>query len=68
MIVGIVGLCTGGTVGIIGLIMGIVATKQIDKSGGILKGRQYAKIGIITSIVSIVLFVIIIVLGISLDY
>ena len=68
LVLGIVGICTWGISGIVGLILGIVAKKQIDASGGILQGRRYAKAGIIISSISIALFVGAIIIMLIIEY
>jgi predicted RNA-binding Zn-ribbon protein involved in translation (DUF1610 family) len=51
------GFCTAGITSIVGLILGVKGLKKIKMSKGKLKGRTYAIIGIIISIVSLLLFI-----------
>jgi len=51
------GFFTFGITSIVGLILGISGLKKIKKSQGKLKGRVFAIIGIVISIVSLLLFI-----------
>jgi len=55
LILGIVGGCTFGLLSIVGLILGIVAAKKIKASGGTIAGRGLAIAGIIISIVTLII-------------
>jgi hypothetical protein len=49
LVLGILGLCSMGLTGLIGLVLGIVALRKIDKSQGELGGKGLAIAGICTS-------------------
>jgi len=55
LILGIVGGCSLGLLSIVGLVLGIVASKKIKASGGTIGGRGMAVAGIIISIVTLIL-------------
>ena len=54
LVCGIVGFCTVGVGGLVGIVLGIVAIKKINGSGGALAGRGLSIGGIILSIVSLI--------------
>ncbi|MDB6031198.1 MAG: hypothetical protein JWM16_1536 [Verrucomicrobiales bacterium] len=53
LVLGILGFVTCGITAIIGLILGIVSTKKINRDSGRLKGKGLAKAGIIVSSVAL---------------
>jgi prepilin-type processing-associated H-X9-DG protein len=53
IVLGIVGLCTVGLTGIVGIILGIIALKKIGRGGGQTAGRGLAIGGIVASIVTL---------------
>ena len=55
LICGILGLCTAGLGAIVGLILGIVALRAINRSQGQVGGKGLAIAGIVVSIVCIFL-------------
>ena len=55
LILGIVGGCSLGVLSIVGLILGIVAAKKIKAGGGAVGGRGMAIAGIIISIVTLII-------------
>ena len=55
LVLGILGFLTIGLAGIVGLITGIVALRQIARSGGRLGGQGVATAGLITSGISVAL-------------
>ena len=55
LVLGIVGLCTVGLTGIVGIILGIIALKKIGRSGGQVAGRGLAIGGIVASVVTLLL-------------
>jgi formylglycine-generating enzyme required for sulfatase activity len=56
LVAGILGLCTAGLGGIAGLILGIVALKKIGHSGGALRGRGLAIAGLIVSVCTVLVW------------
>jgi formylglycine-generating enzyme required for sulfatase activity len=62
-VAGILGLCTAGLGGIAGLILGIVALKKIGCSGGALRGRALAIAGLIVSVCTVLLWMLVLVVG-----
>ena len=66
MILGILGLvCCGLFAGVPALILGNMATKEIDNSGGMQTGRGMARAGVILGVISIVWSVISFILLVS---
>jgi len=57
LVAGIFGLCTAGLGGIAGLILGVTALKRIGRSGGALRGRALAIVGLIVSTCTLLLWV-----------
>ena len=53
LVCGILGFCTAGIASLIGLVLGIVAIKKVNSSGGVISGRGLAIGGIILSVVSL---------------
>jgi len=53
LVLGILGFCTGGLGGLVGIILGLVALSQINASQGRMKGHGIAIGGIITSGIAI---------------
>jgi len=62
LICGLVGPCTAGLASIAGLILGIVSLKKIKAGGGAVGGRGLAIAGIIVSVVTLILCLILAVL------
>jgi len=46
LVVGLLGLCTAGLGGIVGLVLSLLALRRIDASGGKIGGRSLAQIAI----------------------
>jgi len=63
LILGIVGGCSLGVLSIVGLVLGIVAAKKIKASGGAMGGRGMAVAGIVLSIVTLILGLVLAALG-----
>ena len=63
LVAGMLGLCTAGLGGIAGLILGMVALKKIGRSGGALRGRALAIAGLIVSICTVLVWVLVLVAG-----
>ena len=57
LVAGMLGLCTAGLGGIAGLILGVTALKRIGRSGGALRGRALAIVGLIVSTCTLLLWV-----------
>lgn len=53
LVLGVLGFCTGGLAGLVGLIFGIVSLSKIRRSNGALRGTGLAIAGIVTSAVSL---------------
>jgi len=56
LVAGILGLCTAGLGGIAGVILGIVALRRIGRSGGALRGRGLAIAGLIVSVCTVLVW------------
>jgi hypothetical protein len=54
LVLGVLGFCTGGLLGVVGVILGIAAIVQINRSAGLLQGNGVAIAGIIVGSVSLV--------------
>ncbi len=65
LVCGLIGCLSHGMAAIPGLMLGIMAVKEIDRSGGMKSGREMAMAGIILSAIEIVLFTILLILGIA---
>ncbi|HXJ72224.1 MAG TPA: DUF4190 domain-containing protein [Candidatus Dormibacteraeota bacterium] len=52
-VLGILTFCTLGLSGLVGCVMGLVALRQIKRSGGQLRGQVLAIIGLVVSIISL---------------
>jgi len=57
LVAGMLGLCTAGLGGIVGLILGAVALRRIGRSSGLLRGRALAITGLIFSVCTLLLWV-----------
>jgi hypothetical protein len=57
LVTGILGFCCG-LLGIVGIILGVVAKKEIDASNGALSGRGMAQAGLVLGIIALTLNVI----------
>jgi prepilin-type processing-associated H-X9-DG protein len=55
LILGLIGACSLGLLSIVGLILGIMASKKIKASGGAVGGRGLAIAGIIVSIITLII-------------
>jgi len=58
LVCGLLGLCTCGLSALVGLILGIVALRQIGRSGGAVAGKGLATAGIVVSAVTLLLGVV----------
>ena len=58
MILGIVGLCCCGLIGIVAIVLSLQAKKEIEQSGGQQSGAGMAQAGLILGIIAVVLIVV----------
>jgi formylglycine-generating enzyme required for sulfatase activity len=59
LVCGIVGLCTLGLGSLVGLILGIIALKKIGRSSGALRGRGLAIAGLIVSVCTLLVWMLV---------
>jgi len=68
LILGIGGLCTCGVTSLVGLVLGIIALRQVNRSGGALGGRGVAIGGIVASALTLLVGVVLWVAGAAVYY